>query len=744
MKRFTVLFVLMGVALVSFGQVYQRAAEAPVYAKSSNDVTVNPNATKGGGDVFWSETFDWENPADPRGWSYPEGWTVTDATDRGNVFIWTKDTVRGNYTTVAPPSFFATRADGFLALPMDWYNTRDGVVTDIGMDATITTPKIDCSDKSSVVVRFSQYFRLCCGDYNLVMRITIDGGIRWAVYDVRFDVGGNTFTPDRFRHVEINISDIAAGSPDVQIQFYAFGANNKYYFWILDDLNLSEAYSHDLVLEDTWMEWDGGVDAVMGHINYWPKTQMGMAGTVSGTVGQYWFEGALLNNGMEDEEDAKLVVDVKKNGELIHTEESEARTIWALERDTFWGINPYLADDYGDYQFVYQAVSDFEDEVTTNNMTTHHFTVNDTLFHRADFTAESSANTGGWVGGNNAGDMVGVTYFVYAPTEVTSLTAYISGYTAAENPQFQFVLTKMIDGTREEWLTTDVYDCDETTLRWVTKEIFQDGESEFIEPGEYAACVRMWGEVEGDADGVNGMSIGWDMTTKAAYTLMYQASGDNAGSWFSTDKLNMIGFNIRETGAPTEAPVTFNVNMTNHIESGEFVPSTDFVDVAGTFNEWNGSAHMEDADGDGIYTITVDACPVGQVIEFKYRINGNWDTAEFPDGGANRTYTVRYYNVLNHTYNNGNTSGIEKDSLVASFNVYPNPTSGEFTVNVISTTPSDLEITLVDIQGHVVYRNVVKNVNDHTETIDNQLAKGMYFLTINNGREVKVQKVMVQ
>ena len=141
-----------------------------------------------------------------------------------------------------------------------------------------------------------------------------------------------------------------------------------------------------------------------------------MAGTVSGTVGQYWFEGALLNNGMEDQEDAKLVVDVTKNGELIHTEESEARTIWALERDTFWGINPYLADDYGDYKFTYKAVSDFEDEVPGNNQEVHGFTVTDTLFQRADLTVESSSNTGGWVGGGNAGDMVGVSYDVYTAT----------------------------------------------------------------------------------------------------------------------------------------------------------------------------------------------------------------------------------------------------------------------------------------------------------------------------------------
>jgi hypothetical protein len=729
----------MGVALVSFGQVNRKAAEAPVYSQSVTDLGTAPAATKGGGEIFWQNTFNWENAADPRGWSYPEGWTVADGLGEGRLFIWTKDTVRGQFTTVAPPSFFKTRADGFLSLPMDFYNSKDGVFTNTPMDATITTSKIDCSAKSSVVVRFSQYFRLCCSDYNLKLRITIDGGIRWATYDVRFNVGGNTFTPERFRQVEINISDIAAGSADVQLQFYTHGQGA--YFWIIDDLSLSEAYSYDLVLEDTWLMWDGGYETTMGHINYWPKTQMGMAGSVSGTVGQYFFTGALLNNGMEDQVGAKVVVDVMKNGSVIHTEESPAKTIWALERDTLDPANPYLATDYGDYRFVFKAVSTLEEQVPANNQASIPFTVNDTLFHRADFTAESSANTGGWVGGNNAGDMVGVTYFVYAPTEVKSLTAYISGYTAAQNPQFQFVLLKMIDGVREEWLVTDVYDCDATTLRWVTKEIFQDGESEFIQPGEYAACVRMWGEVAGDADGVNGLSIGWDMTTKAAYTLMYQAVG---GNWYSTGKLNMIGFNINETGAPTEAPATFNVNMTNHITSGEFVPGTDFVDLAGSFNGWTGSAHLVDADGDGIYTITIDGLPVGQVIEFKYRINGNWDTSEFPDGGPNRTYTVRYWNVLNHTYNNGQTTGIKSDSLVASFNVYPNPTSGNFTVNVVNTIPSNLEITLVDIQGHVVYRNMVKNATEHTETIDNQLAKGMYFLTINNGREVKVQKVVVR
>jgi hypothetical protein len=95
-------------------------------------------------------------------------------------------------------------------------------------------------------------------------------------------------------------------------------------------------------------------------------------------------------------------------------------------------------------------------------------------------------------------------------------------------------------------------------------------------------------------------------------------------------------------------------------------------------------------------------------------------------------------------FNNGVTTGIPTNDLTASFSVYPNPTSGAFTVNISNTVNSDLTITLTNIEGQVIYRNVVKNALNHQETIDNQLAKGLYFLSVNNGKEVKVQKVVVQ
>ncbi|MCF7920786.1 MAG: T9SS type A sorting domain-containing protein [Candidatus Cloacimonetes bacterium] len=98
--------------------------------------------------------------------------------------------------------------------------------------------------------------------------------------------------------------------------------------------------------------------------------------------------------------------------------------------------------------------------------------------------------------------------------------------------------------------------------------------------------------------------------------------------------------------------VVFNVNMTYQVTLGNFDPEVDFVDVAGTMNGWNGSGAMADPEEDGIYTVTYPDLTVGTVCEYKFRINGDWSTSEFPGGGANRTYiVVAGENIVDHWYN---------------------------------------------------------------------------------------------
>ncbi|HET8859964.1 alpha-amylase family glycosyl hydrolase [Marivirga sp.] len=98
--------------------------------------------------------------------------------------------------------------------------------------------------------------------------------------------------------------------------------------------------------------------------------------------------------------------------------------------------------------------------------------------------------------------------------------------------------------------------------------------------------------------------------------------------------------------------VEFQVNMNEQITQGIFDPNSDFVDIAGSFNDWGASALvLSDDDSDGIY-IATETFTVGQQIELKARINGSWDgTEEFPNGGSNRSFTIAENDVIEFWYN---------------------------------------------------------------------------------------------
>jgi hypothetical protein len=703
-----------------------------------------PQQFNAGGDTIWSTTFDWADPSSPRGWTLPEGWEIKEITDFGFNWIWQKDTLKFNNdkSFLVPPSHFKTAEDGFLLMPIQAYNMADGIFTGNDVDAYIITESIDCSAAPSVIVNLSHYFRFCCGQILLDMAVSNDQGVHWAVYDMTFGNPNNSITPPKQRNVKINISDVAAGMSDVRIKFQMTNAEN--YYWMIDDLVLTEAYDVDLALQDYWAEMNGGFNDPVGHINYLPLSQIGMTSPVSGTIGDYHFTGAIQNVGVQDIDDAYLNIQILRNGEEVSSVNSNNTSLWALDRDTLSPEGPFLPVDYGDYLVNFDAVANGE-LLPANNQASYGFTVNDTLYLRSDRSAEDAANSGGYGGSNQAGDMVGMKYDINKNTEINSLTAYITSFSAVDKPEFQYVLLKYIpeEAAYVEWLSTEIVYMDSTMVRtWVTMEISKDGETEFLEPGEYVAAVRIWGD-NGTATGTQGMWIGRDLTTKSTleYTYIYLISSQ---SEFATDKLLLIGMNLNEAGGPTKAPVTFNVDMNKHIANGEFIPGTDKVDVAGSFNGWSGSDFLNDADGDGIYSITVNDLLIGETIEFKYRINANWDTSEFPLGGPNRKYRVNYWNILNHVYNNGLTNGIQGNQMDASIVIYPNPNTGVFTLRLSSDKMQTYHISICNTLGVIVYSNHVPSCFTVNEEIKLEQPAGLYFLVISNEAGRQTEKLVIR
>jgi hypothetical protein len=79
-------------------------------------------------------------------------------------------------------------------------------------------------------------------------------------------------------------------------------------------------------------------------------------------------------------------------------------------------------------------------------------------------------------------------------------------------------------------------------------------------------------------------------------------------------------------------------------------------------------------------------------------------------------------------------------------NVFPNPTNGTFNISVSNVNSLELMITIVDIQGKEVFTSSDKNVSGTFKKQINleELSKGVYYIKVNTGAEVKIQKLIIQ
>ena len=116
-----------------------------------------------------------------------------------------------------------------------------------------------------------------------------------------------------------------------------------------------------------------------------------------------------------------------------------------------------------------------------------------------------------------------------------------------------------------------------------------------------------------------------------------------------------------------QVSITFQVDLSYQIELGNFNPNTEWVEVAGSFNGWNGSGRFQDDDGDGRYELNIGGFQAGENIAYKFRYNGQWDgREEFPGVGNDRMHTVGSSSeILFHWFNNDSPPDAD---LVADFN----------------------------------------------------------------------------
>ena len=745
MRKFTLILALTFLLSASYGQKVLQSEGCVTYGKTSTKVYQDPvKSLKGEGDVFFSETFNWGDPDSPQGYNIPEGWQVVDENDMGHWWVWRagEDSIKGKYTFEPGHIYSESPEDGYWVFPIDEYNYRDGVHTEDEGVAWFQLPPIDCSSKTSVILKVNQYFRACCAAPNIWVDVSNDQGVHWANFDMSFGTPTNVFC--KKPRVELNLTEVAAGAPEVWIRFYWKG--NRAYFWVLDDLTLSEGYTNELQLEDQWLKnIDLEEDGDEGFVYLYPFNQIG-----GENFGGYTFSGAFLNSGIDEQYGSHLNVEIFKNGESVYNEDSESVSVWPLDRDTLEVNTPYVPDGYGDYKVVMTAMQEQEDGVPSNNVYSDTFYINDSTFSYSDFISETHVSTAGH--GNNDGDACGIALDIREECEANSISVFIKqrpeNPTASTQPgmgfQYWIYFYDEEEAAYYPLIPSEFMEVEEEMINtWVTLPLEKDGESEFLTPGYYIAAIQTFHNGGAGADNnVFRFTIGADQSHKYSPGKTVYNLGEE-GVWYGLEEMSMVMLNLNYSGAPSEVEVVFNCDMTLPIAEGVFTPGTDYLDVAGTFNGDDGAAHhLADADGDGIYTLAVPGLKPWDIIEYKYRINGNWATSEFAPDGPYRVHTNTLYNMLDDIYNDGvSTVGIDMGKLVASVKVYPNPSNGTVSLEVSNTQSTDLNITVSNIQGQEVYRNNVKSTISHKENINlSEFGKGLYFLKVNE----KVTKLIIK
>ncbi len=195
------------------------------------------------------------------------------------------------------------------------------------------------------------------------------------------------------------------------------------------------------------------------------------------------------------------------------------------------------------------------------------------------------------------------------------------------------------------------------------------------------------------------------------------------GTWSEQTRIN--------PGGPNEdanyAYVTFSYNMNQQIALQRFDQTTEYIDVAGNFNNWFGGEMLVDNDGDGIIRGTLFGFTKAQQIEYKARMNGDWSRGEFPTLGSDgnrKAKLVAGKNYFIHWFNDEELDVQEPIAENGQLLVYPNPSStGMITITHQNTNGS---LMLYSLSGQLV-RDFQVSGNKQQIATDG-LTKGIYLL----------------
>ncbi len=161
-------------------------------------------------------------------------------------------------------------------------------------------------------------------------------------------------------------------------------------------------------------------------------------------------------------------------------------------------------------------------------------------------------------------------------------------------------------------------------------------------------------------------------------------------------------------------------------------------------NDWDVYAQKLDANGNALWA------PNGVVVSDAIEIQGH--PKNIPDGQGGSIFVWQdkrsgFYDIYVHRiFYDGYNVGLKEESVINSFESYPNPFSDEINISVARKSSEDLKWALFNINGtRIMGIDVILTEDSDIQNfklLTKDLTPGMYYLCVGNSIVSKTLKLI--
>jgi hypothetical protein len=627
---------------------------------------------------------------------------------------------QGAYAGTSSAIQSQTPTNGFMIFDSDWYD-NGGTAGNFGGGSqpaphagALTSPEIDCSSESGVLLTFNSYFRhydafgyVLVSNDNFVTTDTVWEGSEF--HDV------NTASPaDEF--VKVNISAMAAGSSTVKVRFLFMSQGNTtpsgYYFWMIDDISVVGAADFDLEVTETFFKGAGDFNRTFLYSNFYNQIPLSQASQTELNFGV-----AMVSNSDATVTGAGLSADVSGAGTFNTT--SPTTTFTTFGEEAFLNASTaYTPSAEGNYSVDFTMVLDSTDDYPDDNTMTKEFNVTERTY------AWDDGEVGGGISWSSGSHSMFSLFEFYAADTISAIEFAIwSSSTFASD-----------DGAVVEvgiWETTWSQDSNDLQLgnpvvspqfRVMTSTEYTDGTNNNMIRVAYDNPVAV---------GPGMYLVGYKRSSGVIRTATSDYGWTPLGAWVDVDSdgtiegwtANLPIIHIETWSQDICAGTNIAVDADITCNPSEWTADIDATVVNGTAPytyEWSTGDDSEDitVDAEGTYTLSV--------MDANFCTGGNTFTVSNGDIACN----LSTGSIGNANFN---------------FTVMPNPNNGVFTVAFEAATAEAVSVEIQSMKGAVVFTESMTINNGTTKMIDlNGLSSGLYIMKVSNEMGTSFEKIIIE